>query len=62
MSIEDNDLFMGYITEARDEFVLTIQQQEWNTEMRTAAEDILIAYDQMKQRLLTQQKTINTTL
>jgi len=45
--IEQEKTFENYIDEARSEFVIKVKTQKWNTKMRTAAEDILIAYDQM---------------
>lgn len=43
--------FLNCVNKTRDKFVITIDRQDWNTQMRTAAEDLLIIYDQMKERL-----------
>jgi hypothetical protein len=43
--------FIDYILEARDQFVRAINEQQWDTALRTEAENILIAYDQMRERL-----------
>ncbi len=45
------ETFADYMGNARNKFVNDIQQQKWNTELRTSAEDILIAYDQMRKRI-----------
>ena len=45
------ETFADYMGNARNKFVNAIQQQKWNTELRTSAEDILIAYDQMRKRI-----------
>jgi hypothetical protein len=49
---EKEETFEDYMRNARNEFVESIISREWNTEMRTAADDILIAYDQMKEKIL----------
>lgn len=49
-SIEED--FKEYMIEARDLFVMEINEQEWNTKLRTSAEDLLICFDQMRERLL----------
>lgn len=41
--------FIKYIAEARSQFVEFINRQEWSNELRTEAENLLIAYDQMKE-------------
>ena len=46
----DKKEFLDYTTTARDEFVSYINSLEWNTELRTKVEDLLIAYDQLKER------------
>jgi hypothetical protein len=43
--------FIDYINEARDKFVLFMNAQDWNTELRKQAEVLLIAYDQMGDKL-----------
>lgn len=43
--------FKQYLSEARDRFCKKINEQNWNTELRTEAENILIAFDQMRERL-----------
>lgn len=43
--------FIQYLSEARDQFVQAINKQQWNTELRTEAENILIAYDQMREKI-----------
>lgn len=45
---QDFDL---YIVEARNRFVDKINQQEWRTELRTEAENLLVAYDQMREKI-----------
>ena len=54
---KDNDMsgeetFEDYMRNARNEFVEEINKQDWNTELRVAAENILIAYDQMRDKIL----------
>jgi hypothetical protein len=51
MSTIPTETFADYMGNARNKFVNDIQQQKWNTELRTSAEDILIAYDQMRKRI-----------
>lgn len=46
------DGFIEYMTNARNEFTNEINVQRWNGELRTAAEDLLICFDQMRERLL----------
>jgi hypothetical protein len=41
------EAFEECLIEARDEFCAKINEQEWNTELRTACESFLIAYDQV---------------
>lgn len=43
--------FDEYIREERDAFVLAINEAPWNTKQRTQAENLLIAYDQMRDKL-----------
>lgn len=40
--------FNEFTKQARIEFVNYINSLEWNNELRTKCEDLLIAYDQMK--------------
>jgi hypothetical protein len=40
--------FKTYLMQARNEFVNSVNIQEWNIELRVAAENILIAYDQLR--------------
>lgn len=47
----DAEEFAQYTMEARNSFVASIEEQEWNTKLRTAAEDLLICFDQMRERL-----------
>ena len=48
---EDGEDFDNYVVLARDEFVKEVNKQDWNTQLRMTAENLLIAYDQMRQRL-----------
>lgn len=48
---KDADEFDNYIGEARDQFVVAVENQEWDVKLRTEAEDLLIAFDQMRERL-----------
>jgi len=48
--------FDEYIKDARDVFVNAVNSQKWNTKMRTASEDILIAYDQLVTELRNYEK------
>lgn len=43
--------FEKYVSETRDEFVLWVKSLVLNPEQRVKAENILIAYDQMRERL-----------
>jgi hypothetical protein len=49
--INGSQTFDEYLGEARERFVRKIQEQEWNTPLRTEAENILIAYDQARQMI-----------
>lgn len=51
---EDEYSFEDFIRISRMEFCVTVNTQKWNKEMRVAAEDILIAYDQMREKLFNQ--------
>lgn len=44
--------FEEYMRNAREKFLIDIHNQPWNNEMRTAAEDFLICFDQMREKLL----------
>lgn len=44
--------FEEYLRNARDEFVIEINKQEWSTELRCTAEDFLIAFDQAREKAL----------
>lgn len=50
-NIDMNQTFDEYLGEARDRFVRKIREQDWNTPLRTEAENILIAYDQARHKL-----------
>jgi hypothetical protein len=41
------DQFKRACKKERERFVAAIQQQNWNTEMRTVAESLLIMYNQL---------------
>lgn len=45
------ETFEDYIRNTRAEFIDKVAEQEWNTELRTAAENILLCFDQMRKRL-----------
>ena len=42
--------FEEYLVEARNEFCAKVDEQDWNTELRMAGENLLIAYDQTVHR------------
>ena len=46
----DNQDFLKYTTEARDKFCRYIKSLDWNTEMRTSVDDLLICFEQLKER------------
>ena len=52
--MEQAQTFLEYISAAREQFVTAINNQEWNTQMRVEAENLLIAYDQMREKLSSQ--------
>ncbi len=52
LPIDPNESFEDYMRNSRNEFVMEINRQEWNTKLRTTAEDLLICFDQMRERLL----------
>lgn len=43
--------FENYLIETRGEFVKAVNELQWNTGFRTKCENLLIAFDQMKQAL-----------
>lgn len=43
--------FEQYLHDTRNEFVTAVNKLQWNTGFRTKCENLLIAYDQMKQAL-----------
>lgn len=47
----DWEEFDKAVGEERDKFVIDVNKQEWNTKLRCSAENILIMYDQMRERL-----------
>lgn len=44
---KEEGTFLDYLSEARDEFVRKVNEQQWDTELRMASENILIAYDKV---------------
>lgn len=48
---DDDAQFKQYVRRERDAFVRFINELEWNRPLRTACENLLIAYDQMRDRL-----------
>jgi hypothetical protein len=46
------ETFEDYLKEARNDFCAKINEQDWNTELRTASESFLIAYDQVVDKYL----------
>jgi hypothetical protein len=48
--------FEKFISEARDQFVRKVNEQEWDTQLRMEAENLLVAYDQMRERLREQSR------
>lgn len=43
--------FEDFMRNARNEFVDEINEQKWNTKLRTTAEDFLICFDQMRAKI-----------
>lgn len=43
--------FLDAVKHTREHFVTSIVSQEWNTQMRTSAESLLVMYDQMRDKL-----------
>lgn len=41
--------FNDYLTHSRAQFVKKVNEQDWNTQLRTAAESFVIAFDQLKE-------------
>jgi len=54
------ETFEDYLKEARNQFCAKINEQEWNTEMRTASESFIIAYDQVVDKYLKSNRTHTT--
>ncbi len=52
---EADKTFEDYLREARDEFVVAVNRQDWNTELRVTAENLLNAYDQCRGKLASHQ-------
>lgn len=50
-AMEEAQEFQNYVYESRRDFVLKVKQQDWDVDMRTAVDDILICFDQMANRL-----------
>lgn len=52
MKTEDSTIdFEKYLSAERDAFVIAINSNDWNTKVRTAAEDFLICFDQLRERV-----------
>lgn len=55
--------FEKYISEARDRFVRKVNEQEWNTQLRMEAENLLTAFDQMREQIKKERnKTIDEVI
>jgi len=50
-TIEQEQTFLDYIKSARRKFAKFINSLEWNRDLRTEVDDIMIAYDQMKHKI-----------
>jgi hypothetical protein len=50
-SLREAKEFDKCVGEQRDAFVRIIREQKWDNQLRTAAESLLIIYDQMRERL-----------
>lgn len=48
--------FEQYLSSTRNKFVNAVRNQEWNTELRVEAEDMLIAFDQLRERYIEELK------
>lgn len=48
----NGETFEEYLRNARNEFVRMIELQKWDTNLRCAAEDFLIAFDQAREKAL----------
>lgn len=44
--------FIDYIKNAKNNFINLINNQEWNTELRTGSEAFVIAYEQVVDKLM----------
>lgn len=47
----DDETFEDYMRNTRDRFVIEVREQEWNVKLRVTAEDLLICFDQMRDKL-----------
>lgn len=56
-SLGTEGTFEDYIKFARNKFVKYINAQEWDNKFRTESEDILIAFDQMREKLFNRNST-----
>lgn len=45
--------FKQYLTQARDNFVRAVNEQKWDSALRLEAENLLVAFDQMRDKLET---------
>jgi len=59
LKMSDKEQFLEAVFEERNAFCNEIHKQHWDTKMRTAAESLLIIYDQMKERLIQFTKNTN---
>lgn len=48
--------FEKFIKDSRDQFCKDIDAQEWNTDLRCTAENLLVAYDQLFEKYKETQK------
>jgi len=48
--INPNETFDDYYTNERDKFILTVAEQEWNTQMRMSCESLMIMVEQLYDR------------
>lgn len=53
---DDTWPFLHECQQVRNRFCVDIDKQKWNTELRTSAENILVMYDQLMERLKNQPK------
>jgi hypothetical protein len=47
----EDEGFLNFIVGAKNNFVKKVDEQKWNNELRMEAENIIIAYDQMMNKL-----------